>query len=123
MRPPVRPLLVIALALLFCTPLAFGGDPENGPRNFDVRDDDAKASVIVKERHLDRHGPKQKVKKDKTQQEMKKAEKRMEREIPGLDVKHSKRTGAPEAVGVKQGRAKLHGPSGNRDQTLRKFLR
>jgi len=119
MRTVARFLFTLLLAL----PL-IAGDKDNLPRNFDVRDDDAKSSVIVKERHLDRHGPKQKTKKDKTQQEMKKAEKRLEREIPGLDVKHSKRTGAPEAVGVAHGRGKLTRGAGNdRDQTLRKFLR
>ena len=119
MRPIARTLCSIALAL----PL-IAGDPPEHRRNFDVRDDDAKSSVIVKDRHLDRHGPKQKQKKDKTQQEMKKAEKRLDGEISGLAVQHSKRTGAPEFVGVSHGRGKLtQGGNQSREQTLRKFLR
>jgi hypothetical protein len=43
---------------------------------------------------------KQKEKKEKVDQAMKKAQKRIEREIDGLEVKHSERTGGPETVGV-----------------------
>lgn len=124
MRSRVRFLPVLSLAVLLCITPAFAGDPENRKRNFDVRDGDTKSSILVKERHLTPHGQKQKAKKDKVQQEMKKAEKRLEQEIPGLDVKYSQRTGAPELVGVAHGRGKLtHGASDNPDQTLRKFLR
>src|SRR5688500_18660521 len=115
------PLLV--LCLLVGLP-AFAAQPENPKRNFDVRDDHDKTSQAVKERHLDRHGAKQKEKKEKVQQAMRKAEQRLEREIAGLEVKHSERTGAPETVGVAHGRGKLtRGNSDNRENTLRKFLR
>jgi subtilisin-like proprotein convertase family protein len=114
-------LLVLSLAFVLTTSAA---QPENPKRNFDVRDDHEKSSQVVKEKHLDRHGEKQKEKKDKVQQSMKKAEKRLEREIPGLDVKHSERTGGPETVGVAHGRGKLtQGNSDSRENTLRKFLR
>jgi len=113
-------LLVLSLAFVLTTSAA---QPENAKRNFDVRDDHEKSSLLVKERHLDRHGQKQKEKKDKVQQAMKKAEKKLEREIAGLEVKLSERTGGVEKVGVAHGRGKLtHGGGGNREHTLRKFL-
>jgi subtilisin-like proprotein convertase family protein len=114
-------LLVLSLSVVLTTSAA---QPENAKRNFDVRDDHEKSSQVVKERHLDRQGGQQKEKKDKTQQAMKKAEKQLEREIAGLEVKHSERTGGPETVGVAYGRGKLtHGNNDNRENTLRKFLR
>lgn len=102
----------------------FAAQPENAKRNFDVRDDHDKVSQAVKERHLDRHGGPQKEKKEKIQQAMKKAEQKLEREIAGLEVQHSERTGGPETVGVAHGRGKLKSNNGdNRENTLRKFLR
>jgi subtilisin-like proprotein convertase family protein len=113
-------LLVLCLSFALTTSAA---QPENPKRNFDVRDDREKSSLLVKERHLDRHGEKQKQKKDKVQQSMEKAEQRLAREIAGLEVKKSERTGAPETVGVAHGRGKLtRGNSDNRERTLRKFL-
>lgn len=113
--------------LVLCPLLAFtlsAAQPENAKRNFDVRDDADKTSQAVKERHLDRHGPKQKEKKEKAKQAMKQAAEKLEREIPGLEVKHSERTGAPETVGVAHGRGKLtRGNGDTRENTLRKFLR
>lgn len=113
-------LLVLSLSIALTTSAA---QPENPKRNFDIRDDHEKSSQVVKERHLERHGGKQKEKKEKAQQAMKKAEKRLEREIAGLEVKHSERTNAPETVGVAHGRGKLtRGASDSRERTLRKFL-
>jgi subtilisin-like proprotein convertase family protein len=124
MRTIARPVLAFLVLLTLAVAPARAGDPDNPKRNFDVRDDDAKSSQVVKEKHLDRHGSKQKAKKDKVQHEMKQAEKRLARELGDLDVEHSKRTGAPERVAVKQGRGKLtRGANNDREQVLRKFLR
>ncbi|HET8797491.1 MAG TPA: M36 family metallopeptidase, partial [Thermoanaerobaculia bacterium] len=124
MRPSIRSLWAMALtAVLALAPSVLAGEPDNPKRNFDVRDDDAKSSQIVKEKHLERHGAKQKAKKDKVQQEMKQAEKRLAREVGDLDVEHSKRTGAPERVRVARGNGKLARANGNdRERVLRKFL-
>ncbi|MGZ8709089.1 MAG: M36 family metallopeptidase, partial [Thermoanaerobaculia bacterium] len=123
MRTLFRPAFAFLVILMLAVAPAWAGDPDNPRRNFDVRDDDAKSSQIVKEKHLERHGQKQKAKKDKVQHEMKQAEKRLARELDALDVKHSPRTGAPEAVGVAHGRGKLtRGASNDRERVLRKFL-
>jgi subtilisin-like proprotein convertase family protein len=115
-------LLVLSLSVVLTTSAA---QPENAKRNFDVRDDADKVSQAVKERHVDRHGEKQKEKKEKVEQAMKKAEQQLAHEVAGLEVKRSERTGGPETVGVAHGRGRLtHGNSGgNRENTLRKFLR
>lgn len=127
-RPtPFRCIPVLALLLLFgivagpTAPL-FAGEKENLPRNFDVRDDDSKSSMVVRERHLERHGPKQKAKKDKAEQEMRKAEKRLAAEIPGLEVQKSRRTGGPEFVGAGTGKGRLARGNDSRERVLRKFL-
>ncbi|HEX8409440.1 MAG TPA: hypothetical protein VF883_11280, partial [Thermoanaerobaculia bacterium] len=113
---------VLVLALVFSLS-TFAAQPEDPKRNFDVRDDRSKSSALVKERHLDRHGEKQKGKKEKVEQAMKKAEQRLAREIAGLHVQQSERTGAPEHVAVKHGAGKLaRGASNDRERTLRKFL-
>lgn len=123
MRTLFRPAFAFLLILVLATGPARAGEPDNPNRNFDVRDDDAKSSKLVKEKHLERHGAKQKAKKEKVQQEMKQAEKRLAREIGALDVKHSERTGAPEAVSIAHGRGKLtRGASDDRERVLRKFL-
>lgn len=122
MRHIARTMSVLVLALFFSLS-TFAAQPEDPKRNFDVRDDHSKFSALVKERHLVRHGEKQKGKKEKVEQAMKKAEKRLAREIAGLDVKQSERTGAPEHVAVKHGAGKLaRGASNDRERTLRKFL-
>lgn len=114
--------LSIALAITW-TPSLTAGERENGPKNFDVRDDDSKESGRVKEKHIDRKGPEQKDKKSKSQGDMKKAEKRLGDQIPGLEVSENKRTGGAEVVRV-NGKAKLASGAGaaNRETTLRKFL-
>jgi subtilisin-like proprotein convertase family protein len=124
MKRIVRWVFLAVLCLLVAIPTTFAAQPENAKRNFDVRDDHEKSSQAVKEKHLDRYGGKQKEKKEKVDQAMKKAQQRLEREIDGLEVKHSERTGAPETVGVAHGRGKLtRGSSDSRENTLRKFLR
>jgi subtilisin-like proprotein convertase family protein len=126
MRTLFRPAFAFLLILMLAAAPARAGDPDDPKRNFDVRDDDAKSSQVVREKHLERHA-KQKAKKDKIQQEMKQAEKRLARELGDpvnvLSVKHSPRTGAPEAVGIAHGRGKLtRGASNDRERVLRKFL-
>ncbi|HEX7154497.1 MAG TPA: M36 family metallopeptidase [Thermoanaerobaculia bacterium] len=103
-------------------PPAIAGEREHGPKNFDIRDDDAKPSKQIKETHLQRHGDKQKAKKEKVSQAMKHAEKRLADEVPEVVVTPSPRTGGPEHVGVARGRGKLARGNDSRERVLRKFL-
>ena len=123
-RIPLLPLLfLLTLTLTFGpAPSLFGGEKENGPKNFDVRDETTKSSMQIRAKHVDRHGPKQKAKKDKAEQEMKNAEKRLAAQIPGVQVEKSGRTGGPERVIVSRGRGRLAHGNDSRERVLRKFL-
>ena len=122
MRLIARWVSLVVLSLSLVIPLS-AAQPENAKRNFDIRDDHDKLSQTIKERHVERHGGKQKEKKEKVEQAIRKAEQRLAREIPGLEVKLSERTGAPETVAVAHGRGKLtRGASDSRERVLRKFL-
>jgi subtilisin-like proprotein convertase family protein len=123
MRRTIGPLLCVLVAsLLFLPTNIIAGEPQGGPRNFDVRDDTAKESKVVKEKHLGRHGDKQKAKKEKVSQAMKHAGDRLAEDVPGVVISESARTGGPETVGVKRGKGRLAHGNDSRERVLRKFL-
>lgn len=114
-------LSILLLLLAFAASPLLAGEKENGPKNFDVRDDDSKQSVQVRERHLEKHGAKQKAKKEKVAHEARQAEKKLADELPGVAIQRSGRTGGVETIHISNGRKLARGNDG-RERVLRKFL-
>jgi subtilisin-like proprotein convertase family protein len=114
--------LSVAVAVLaVLSPLAFTNTKENGPANYDIRDDAASANVI--EKYREKTGDERGERINQKKEQIHAAADRVKSEVPGLDVSFSEHTGGPQIVRIARGRQKMTGKSHEpRDTVARGFL-